>query len=360
MMSSNNSESRVLDLENKRISDNTIKNYFNMINDDLIGINFSFNQLTKLSNDVLLELSKLKNLKALNLNSNTLMCSSKKEWKQFPRSLTFLSLSNNRDLTYMPQIIEQLSDLQFLDISNINFSRLNDSEKSIINFKFPKLIEHIDLENTRISKIPKYLYSLPKLKYLILNNNFIGKFKISKKSPILTDLPLLESLELKSNQLKQVPSQISSLPSLENLNLKLNKLTSRSLSRFSFPKTLKNLNLASNSGITSFPKSILKLSDLETLDISGTMITKIPPSITKLSKLKLLDISGTSIEKLPPSFKNLPKNITINIENTPITSLPKELCKKWYNDGEINISTDVNVGYNELCSSQSRKSKKLK
>ncbi|NWX22450.1 LRC18 protein, partial [Aegotheles bennettii] len=83
----------------------------------------------------------------------------------------------------------------------------------------------------------------------------------------------------------------------------------------------------SNMGITTFPKSILKLTHVDELDLSRNMLKKIPSSIEMFQKLRWLDLHSNQLEELPKSIGTLQNLFYLNISNNKLTTknLPEEL-----------------------------------
>ncbi|NIG60252.1 leucine-rich repeat-containing protein 18 [Pontoporia blainvillei] len=104
----------------------------------------------------------------------------------------------------------------------------------------------------------------------------------------------------------------------------------------------KRLDL-SKMGITTFPKCILRLSDVDELNLSRNMIRKIPDSISKFQNLRWLDLHSNYIEKLPKSIGQMTSLLYLNVSNNRLTAdgLPVELNQL------KNIRT-VNFGLNHL------------
>ncbi|XP_072196785.1 leucine-rich repeat-containing protein 18 [Excalfactoria chinensis] len=83
----------------------------------------------------------------------------------------------------------------------------------------------------------------------------------------------------------------------------------------------------SKMGITTFPKCILKLTDVDELDLSRNMLKKIPSSIEKFQKLRWLDLHSNQLEDLPKAVGTLQNLFYLNICNNKLTTknLPEEL-----------------------------------
>ncbi|XP_005412637.1 PREDICTED: leucine-rich repeat-containing protein 18 [Chinchilla lanigera] len=104
----------------------------------------------------------------------------------------------------------------------------------------------------------------------------------------------------------------------------------------------KRLDL-SKMGITTFPKCILRLTDVDELDLSRNMIRKLPDSIAKFQNLRWLDLHSNYIDRLPTSLGQMTTLLYLNVSNNRLTTngLPVELNQL------KNIRT-VNLGLNHL------------
>ncbi|NXE96440.1 LRC18 protein, partial [Menura novaehollandiae] len=83
----------------------------------------------------------------------------------------------------------------------------------------------------------------------------------------------------------------------------------------------------SKMGITTFPKCILELADVEELDLSRNMLKKIPNIIEKFQNLLWLDLHSNQLDELPTTIGTLQNLTFLNVCNNKLTtkSLPEEL-----------------------------------
>ncbi|NXU19269.1 LRC18 protein, partial [Pardalotus punctatus] len=88
----------------------------------------------------------------------------------------------------------------------------------------------------------------------------------------------------------------------------------------------RRLNL-SKMGITTFPKCILELADVEEIDLSRNKLKKIPNIIEKFQNLMWLDLHSNQIDELPPAICTLQNLTYLNLCNNKLTTpgLPQEL-----------------------------------
>ncbi|KAM4704354.1 leucine-rich repeat-containing protein 18 [Rhinophrynus dorsalis] len=85
----------------------------------------------------------------------------------------------------------------------------------------------------------------------------------------------------------------------------------------------------SNMGIAALPKCLLKLCDVEEMDLSRNLIRKVPDWIQRFQNLCWLDLHSNQIEKLPVSICQLHKLRHLNVCNNKLTTngIPLELSQ---------------------------------
>lgn len=99
----------------------------------------------------------------------------------------------------------------------------------------------------------------------------------------------------------------------------------------------------SNMGITIFPNFLLKLTNVDELDLSRNLIKKLPDSIGNFSSLRWLDLHSNKIEFVPESIGQLAGLAHLNLSNNCLTSagLPSTL-------GFLTSLESLNLGMNQL------------
>ncbi|KAM9477019.1 leucine-rich repeat-containing protein 18 [Clarias gariepinus] len=108
------------------------------------------------------------------------------------------------------------------------------------------------------------------------------------------------------------------------------------------PEGKQRLDL-SNMGIDTFPKCLLKLTDLEELDLSRNQLKKIPDFIGQLIGVLWLDLHSNYIEQLPKSIGQLESLCHLNLCNNSLDSagLPADI-------GNLRSLQTLNLGMNRL------------
>ncbi|WZZ91519.1 hypothetical protein YC2023_120098 [Brassica napus] len=203
--------------------------------------------------------------------------------------LTFLSICENSFSGEIPSFLGNFSHLTLLDLSANNFV-------GEIPSSFGRLKHLTDLsaeENELSGNFPVTLLNLTKLLYLSLDDNqFTGMLP-----PNISSLSNLEIFYIRGNAFTgTLPSSLFSIPSLTYVDLKYNQLNGTlefgNVSLLS--SELVDLRLGNNNFVGSIPRSISKLVNLRTLDLShlNTQGSVVDLSILwNLKSLEELDIS---------------------------------------------------------------------
>ncbi|KAK9541605.1 hypothetical protein VZT92_001636 [Zoarces viviparus] len=99
----------------------------------------------------------------------------------------------------------------------------------------------------------------------------------------------------------------------------------------------------SNMHITIFPKCLLKLTNVDELDLSRNLIEKLPDDIGNFSSLTWLDLHSNKLESVPESIGNLVGLTHFNLSNNRLISagLPSTL-------GSLISLKSLNLGMNQL------------
>ncbi|XP_061571256.1 leucine-rich repeat-containing protein 18-like [Cololabis saira] len=93
--------------------------------------------------------------------------------------------------------------------------------------------------------------------------------------------------------------------------------------------------------LSTVPKCIRKLCDLDELDLSRNWITEVPDFIDCFTTLIVLDLHSNCLEELPVTICRLPRLLVLNLCNNRLTSLPKEF-------GQLNTLETLNLSINRL------------
>lgn len=177
--------------------------------------------------------------------------------------------------------------------------------------------------------------------HIFKNSSELEKLTISsfqfKGFPKVNHSNRLKVLELKRNELKRLPENISQFSNLE-------ELTSENPIR-EIPDELSKLkNLTSLSlvyiEVSEMPITIFELSHLETLVLEGNFdyrnkerndsiprIKELPNLFDQLPKLKNVNLDRQSLTALPPSFADLKQLHRVDLSKNQLDHLPQELAQ---------------------------------
>ncbi|CAF2747112.1 unnamed protein product [Rotaria sp. Silwood2] len=240
-----------------------------------------------------------------------------------PLNLKLLSLKNNR-LNYINlSILTRLGHLEKLYLSSNKLTQWS----STINNIFPSL-EILELDRNYLSIISSL--NAPKLKQLNLDENHLGN-KIDKK--IFLNLPSLERLQLRDNQIEIIDINAFRYTRLQSLDLTNNSLTTIPLLN-NLNETLQILSLRLNRIHTIDSLTINYYQTLHTLELDLNPLDcdcQLNKNIQDLFRLKIkitgqchsptehrnINLIDLSDEQLSCHLINLSQNIVLTkIEQT--------------------------------------------
>lgn len=261
------------------------------------------------------EISDLKDLKKLKLDFTSQVT--------LPHSLDQLehleeiSISNNKSIEEIPEIIGMVTSLK-----RLNFSSCEKLKKIPENIGNLKNLENLNLSNCHSLKIlPASIQSLENLETLEI---------------IIDNLDLEDTLQ-----------KIKKLPKLRTLKLSYQLTYSQSLGEL---KNLKNLEIYQNDTLfyqgykhVPIPEQVALIPYLGSLKISGYQVQSLPINIGKMQELKVLNIKGTSIKEFPHSLQKLTHLEKIKArlktnQNPGILASEKEKVIQWFPRAKILIS----------------------
>lgn len=216
------------------------------------------------------------------------------------------SIRHNVNKSFIITKISKLKNLRYL---NLRKSRLGFLPK----FNCPNL-EFLDISCNGIKDFPFWILDLHKLRYLNIGSNDISyipniehlpldvlkvhKNKISKFEGKI--YPKIKFLNLYLNQMQEIPIFVFDLSSLEFLSFggtKMSLLTNE----FGGLKNLKWLCLVANN-IKNIPDSFYLLNKLEGVKFAKNIIEEIPDFFGEMCSLKEISFYCNKIRTIPDSF----------------------------------------------------------
>ncbi|KAI5317545.1 hypothetical protein L3X38_037252 [Prunus dulcis] len=315
----NQTELTTVVLRSARIS-GTIPDWFLQLDLQLDELNFADNQLSgRVPNSLRFNYASSVDLTSNSFEGQLPLLSSNISWLylrdnlfsgpishnigQVMPNLIYLDISTNSLSGSIPLFLGNLSQLQFILISN----NLLSGEIPHFWNNMPSLV-CIDLSNNSLSgTIPRSLGSLNSLEFLGLSsNNFSGEV------PSLKNCTNLNILDLSDNKFSGlIPASIGeSMPNLQILSLRSNSFTGSIPLKLCGLSALHILDFSHNnlSGniphcIGNIPANIGNLKAIETLDLSLNKLSgSIPQSMVNLTFLNHLNLSYNNLSgKIPTS-----------------------------------------------------------
>lgn len=254
-------------------------------------LNGSGNQLVKLPR-------RLENIKTLILDRNKLdripsaLCDAIESYK----NLSSLSLCHNS----LEEFDLCMESLETLSVANNLLSEI------------PKIAQQLVTLNADFNRITVLNLSAGHLERLSLSQNIVKEISFE------THLPMLLSLDLSMNELRDLPDNISAIcPCLQSLNISFNiltKLTSQ------MPETLVTLNASFNE-IDTISNHICNLGNLTTLNLEQNRLKKLP---TLPGSIKTLILDGNQLEQCDPSsFRDV---VQLNFSGNNMKEIPLLSC----------------------------------
>jgi hypothetical protein len=200
----------------------------------------------------------------------------------------------------LEEALEQPAAVRQLILSRQNWKRI----PAEIWQQLPHL-ESLDLRHNQIKQIPAGLEQLQQLQQLRLADN-----RITQVQADLAQLPKLKHLDLSQNRLRKLPLFPDSL---EILDLSDNKLKAFPIS--SYPATsLLHLNLANNK-IGLIDTLAVAYPNLQFINLSACKLRYLPALPTKLYAL---NISKNQVTALPPNWQQIDRLQRLDLARTPL------------------------------------------
>ena len=178
---------------------------------------------------------------------------------------------------------------------------------------------HLDLSDTHLKSIPKFVFNLPDLKTLDLSNNQISRIPDS-----IFFLPRLIKLDLSKNRIRRIQIKTKDASKIRSLILSDNNIKNILGFDNRFPE-LQQLFLVKNKIDILEDNMFAGMPLLRTLDLSINKLNKLPNSLTKASLLKVLALQRNQIEQFPSMLMKLRFLEDLDLSNNPLNEWPTDL-----------------------------------
>jgi Leucine-rich repeat (LRR) protein len=189
-----------------------------------------------------------------------------------------LIVSNPASLKEMPYELVCMTKLIALGLNHNEIERIEhcDNLTSLIS---------LHLDDNHITEIPEHISVMSRLGVLSANRN-----KIARIDPRIILLSYLQLVELNNNQLHNLPD-LCFIQQLRYLDLSYNRLTTLDiLGVCVLPVSLQTLNVKNNQ-LTQLPDNFGSLTQLRSLDISQNPLSTLPDTFSNLRALSELHIN---------------------------------------------------------------------
>lgn len=221
---------------------------------------------------------------------------------------------SDRGITELPATLFELKDLKILSLEGNELWDVPDAIKQL------QSLEVLDLSNNQLVNVPDILKEMPNLKIIETEGNPVAGSSILPKVVYLqkevnkkikaAKAAQADTLDLSNCGLTRIPKAIFELSQLRKLIL---GRTYKDNERF------KHRNY-----ITTLPKELVALEQLETLDLSGNAIVKIEEEISQMA-IKELNLVQNGLKKLPKGMQYLQQHLVrLDVSNNDIQDLPND------------------------------------
>ncbi|RLN86377.1 hypothetical protein BBJ28_00005018 [Nothophytophthora sp. Chile5] len=274
----------------------------------LVTLDLSYNQLKILSD----EIGALTKLETLNLSHNGLQA--------LPEALGDLASLQTLDVAHnlLVTLPERIGELRNLETLLLSHNQLQSLPVEMGTLNRLNLLE-LD-ENPRLVTLAGFFRS----------PSSIASFSASKCGLVafealdfLKDAPV-ETLNLSQNAFTSFPLLLghsAMQDTLLELQLAGNNLTQVPLAVLLYCTQLKRLNLSSNA-LRSLPTEIAHLRRLEVLDLGFNALSELPDELTQLPQLGELNCAHNQLQRLPLRLGKLTKLTCLNVESNRLRWLP--------------------------------------
>jgi len=142
---------------------------------------------------------------------------------------------------------------------------------------------------------------------------------------MIGNLKSLHDLNLKNNNLTDIPAEINKLFKLQSLNLNQNRLQKFPTEVNRLPN-LRQLYLSDNQ-IKFLPETIRDLIKLEKLRLDGNALGQLPIELSQLNLLAELDLSKNLIYQIPSELGGLKRLVSLDLSHNCLTEIPSEILE---------------------------------
>ncbi|OLY82889.1 U4/U6 small nuclear ribonucleoprotein Prp4 [Smittium mucronatum] len=250
--------------------------------------------------------SNLNSIKKTDLNKNGL----NKPWLKTRTNKNFLLNTQNDKNIITKKMLRNARSSGKIDLSSRELTEIPDSVYFMYDRKFQDSIQDQNNNDDRYESEPEKWWENEPLSRLLCFDN-----KISSVSSKIINFKYLEFIDLRYNNLVDLPKEFGELENLVTLNLAGNQ-------------------------IQIFPQCLTQCSSLSELNFQGNKINELPSELGFLEKnLVNLDISGNQVQECSSFLSQMTKLKKLNISDNKVKIFPKN--QNWlYTVEELNASNN--------------------
>lgn len=299
------------------------KNYGMLNSFDKLELNLSHNGKTIDLEKTFSQLKDFSNTASLGLMSNRII--------ELPDSIQLIDSLEQLDLCYnkglaFPHDVSKLKKLKYLNLNSCNLNVIPEAIFELEN------LEVLKIDNNKLATIPSSISKLKNLKKLSLRGN-----SLSVLPSEIVHLENLEMLDISKNKFTFIPDSLSSIKTLDSLYFEENDLSIEDV----FSKLNENLRTLTLRGesFTTLPKSLERFKNIESIVLSDTKISSLPRMDRDFEKLRKLEINqSTEIDALSKFsfFARCPLIDKLTGEHQTWNKIPDEI-EDWKNLKEISL-----------------------
>lgn len=197
-------------------------------------------------------------------------------WWSFDMNFSVLLSEVKGQFSSLESALKKTNKVEFLELKDKNYSEI---PYQIFTFKN---LFTLDLEDNKITKVPKDIVRLKKMQFLLLAGN----------------------------QIHSLPAEIKNLKKMYKIDL-------------------------SNNRLDSVPNEVFSLVSIWELNVSNNNIKELPSNIKNLKKLRYLNLSYNKLNKLPEEFFELKKLYEINLKGNNFSDSEKDIIRKHFKKATV-------------------------
>ncbi|KAI0212628.1 hypothetical protein LSAT2_002427 [Lamellibrachia satsuma] len=185
-------------------------------------------------------------------------------------------------------------------------------------------MKRLKIRGRDLVQLPLEIFSITELEVLDLSPERESSlcFSVVRIPSAIGRLVNLRVLMLDTNELTDLPAELTALSNLERMSLSNNHL-SRLPPGFERLQNMRSLH-AANNAFDEFPESLCQLTQLEFLDLSDNKLVTLPESISSLTNLQTFLLFMNNLSAIPDSLCRLVGLRVLWVGSNNLVELPRD------------------------------------